>query len=406
MEQDVKRNKKRDIIKNVAIIFLSVMLLLTFFSNTIMNYSLPEVSTRYVMGENISNRIRGTGVVESVDPYNVIVNETRTVSSVAVYVDEYVEKDAVIYTLSGKESEELDQAKAEKDAAQIEYEKMILNGGISSARLKEIQAGKVQTLEQSQAALDAFQSKIDSNQTTVDNLSKQIAILEQTGVDASDESKALASAQKKLNNARVDLSKKQAAYDALADRADTDEEKIAAKAALDAAQTLVWELEAKVANAQLALEQKLNSTEIADQIKNLNVQKINADTALTEAKEGKQNLLDKILLEMDVYDTYKKLQEKKDLVKELEEEALGGEVVAPVAGKIVSLSYTAGEDTVPGEVAAVIQVEGKGYMLSFSAGVRQAATVNIGDEVEVQDGWYYGDVTARLSAIKTDKENP
>ena len=34
-------SKRRDWIKNVAIIFLAVMLVLTFFSNTIMNYSLP-----------------------------------------------------------------------------------------------------------------------------------------------------------------------------------------------------------------------------------------------------------------------------------------------------------------------------------------------------------------------------
>ena len=36
--------KKRAWIKNAIIIFLAVMLLLTFFSNTILNYSLPEVA--------------------------------------------------------------------------------------------------------------------------------------------------------------------------------------------------------------------------------------------------------------------------------------------------------------------------------------------------------------------------
>ncbi len=34
---------KRGWVKNVAIIFLAVLLVLTFFSNTIMNRSLPEV---------------------------------------------------------------------------------------------------------------------------------------------------------------------------------------------------------------------------------------------------------------------------------------------------------------------------------------------------------------------------
>ena len=39
--------KRRDWIKNAVIVFLIIMLLLTFFSNTIMNYSLPEVSAEY-----------------------------------------------------------------------------------------------------------------------------------------------------------------------------------------------------------------------------------------------------------------------------------------------------------------------------------------------------------------------
>ncbi|MBO5320765.1 MAG: hypothetical protein J6B01_13340, partial [Ruminococcus sp.] len=36
--------KKREIIKTLIIIFLAAMLLLTFFSNTIMNRSLPEIT--------------------------------------------------------------------------------------------------------------------------------------------------------------------------------------------------------------------------------------------------------------------------------------------------------------------------------------------------------------------------
>ena len=37
--------KRREIIKTILIIFLAVLLVLTFFSNTIMNKSLSEVAT-------------------------------------------------------------------------------------------------------------------------------------------------------------------------------------------------------------------------------------------------------------------------------------------------------------------------------------------------------------------------
>ena len=46
--------KKREWVKNAAIVFLSIMLVLTFFSNTIMNYSLPEVATQYVQRGTIT----------------------------------------------------------------------------------------------------------------------------------------------------------------------------------------------------------------------------------------------------------------------------------------------------------------------------------------------------------------
>ena len=103
--------KKREWVKTAAIIFLSVMLVLTFFSNTIMNYSLPEVATQYVQSGTITAKIRGSGVVESGDPYNVEVKESRKVASVAVKVGDTVEKDAVLIYLEDEESDELKAAR-------------------------------------------------------------------------------------------------------------------------------------------------------------------------------------------------------------------------------------------------------------------------------------------------------
>ena len=50
MKEKEGKSAKKNVIKIVAIVFVVVLLLLTFFSNTIMNYSLPEVSTVYVEG--------------------------------------------------------------------------------------------------------------------------------------------------------------------------------------------------------------------------------------------------------------------------------------------------------------------------------------------------------------------
>ena len=86
-------SKRREWVKNAAIIFLVIMLILTFFSNTIMNYSLPEVATQYVQSGSITAKVRGTGNVEATDPYHVIAKESRVIKSVAVTQGDIVEKD-------------------------------------------------------------------------------------------------------------------------------------------------------------------------------------------------------------------------------------------------------------------------------------------------------------------------
>ena len=76
--------KKRGWVKNAAIIFLSVMLVLTFFSNTILNWSLPEVSGQYAGYGQLSTSIRGSGTVEANMGYSVQIKETRKIKSVLV----------------------------------------------------------------------------------------------------------------------------------------------------------------------------------------------------------------------------------------------------------------------------------------------------------------------------------
>ena len=71
--------KKRGWVKNAAIIFLAAMLVLTFFSNTIMNHSLPEVAAQYVQSGTINAKIRGTGTVAANESYEVQSEQAREV---------------------------------------------------------------------------------------------------------------------------------------------------------------------------------------------------------------------------------------------------------------------------------------------------------------------------------------
>ena len=55
--------RRRELIKTLIIIFLSIMLVLTFFSNTIMNKSLAEITTESVGSGKLVERIKQTGYV-------------------------------------------------------------------------------------------------------------------------------------------------------------------------------------------------------------------------------------------------------------------------------------------------------------------------------------------------------
>ena len=126
-----KKSNRKDWIKNAAIIFLSVMLVLTFFSNTIMNYSLPEVATAMIEPGSINAKIRGTGNLTSDDPYKITIQESRTIASVAVKQGDVVEKDQVLFYLEDEDSQELEEAEKALDELILAYSSSILNGEIS-----------------------------------------------------------------------------------------------------------------------------------------------------------------------------------------------------------------------------------------------------------------------------------
>lgn len=212
---------KREWVKTAAIIFLSVMLVLTFFSNTIMNYSLPEVSTKYVESGTITAKIRGTGIVESGDPYEVVAQESRKVLSVAVKEGDLVQKGDVLFYLEDTDSEELKAAKdklkiakEELETAQKAYEASILDELITSSDINQANSNvsaeayrnqitriqnEIVSLENELAPL---KEKEDQLNQTIKDFTKQIEY-EQTKISGADS--AYGAAKDKLDNAQEKL---------------------------------------------------------------------------------------------------------------------------------------------------------------------------------------------------------
>ena len=134
--------KKRDWVKNAAIIFLAVMLALTFFSNTIMNRSLPEVATQAVTSGQITSKVRGTGTVTANGNYTVTLDQTREIASVKLKVGDTVKAGQVLFTLSASDSDELISAREAVDSAGDAYQKQLIeaaknSGDVTVTRARE-----------------------------------------------------------------------------------------------------------------------------------------------------------------------------------------------------------------------------------------------------------------------------
>ena len=128
-EQDLikKYQKRKDKIKNIAIIFLVIMLLLTFFSNTIMNYSLAEVETAYAESGTLTTKIRGEGYVEAREPVDVSCKKEREILKILVKEGDKVKKGQVLFVLAGESSADaLNQAKSDLMTLNHEYAKSLL----------------------------------------------------------------------------------------------------------------------------------------------------------------------------------------------------------------------------------------------------------------------------------------
>ena len=118
--------KKREIIKTILIIFLAVLLVLTFFSNTIRNKSLSEISTESAVSGKLTERVRGSGMVESNQTYEVTVGGNKVIDTINIKSGQEVQKGDVLFKVASSESAELPAEEASLAALQLEYQKALL----------------------------------------------------------------------------------------------------------------------------------------------------------------------------------------------------------------------------------------------------------------------------------------
>ena len=399
-DRDILKIRK-DKIKNIAIIFLTIMLVLTFFSNSIMNFSLPEVATQTVQSGSITEKVRGTGNVTANDPYKVVVKESRVIQAVNVKKGDEVEKDQVLFYLEDKDSDELAKAEAELEALKFAFAQKILSGDISAGAFANAQGGADFTISQYQARIQAVNDKVTAAQNSVNTLTNDVNSFTLNMSIDDNNNKAFTTAKTDYENAIENLKKLNLAHSASENS------------------TILGDIEKQIKNEEEKRDdakEKMDYYEdiINDSVENngdnrlleLKARLETAKAALETAKAEQAAVVKDVQTELEVGNQNTLIAEKQKEVEKLREDSVGATIKSPVAGTVTEITKAAGETTVPEEALATIQVAGKGFTVSFSVTNEQAKKVKTGDVGELQNAWYYEDVKATLSKIQPDTQDP
>ena len=517
METNVK---KREWVKTVAIIFLAVMLVLTFFSNTIMNHSLPEVATANVTSGTINAKIRGQGTVSANETYDVTIKQTRKVASIKVKAGQEVAAGDVLFTLEAEESDELKQAQADLESMELNYEKSLIAASTEAARenrevqklqetyndllaqyhqysnkdasqiakekaaadakLKELQAdsktaqsdyearvaekteleAEASELKTHIASLKAVMDKQDEIVAAQDTLyqdqirylndynrlmelagqNPQVAmsyarypeqfanmLTEQDLAGTTGDSKTadpkLARAQE-IATAYTTLTKDQSNIDSLTAERDNmiydidgvrDYSQVeseyryayneydAVKRELDSFDNETSRLKKLAEDAAQAVT---DQQEVVDKL-------ASAGTLADQVKSAKQALEDKIFEQslsdgssLDLEAAKKAIDEKKADIEKLTQNADETEVKAKVAGTVSNIAITAGSNANAETPLITLNLTDRGYTVKISVTNDQAKKVRVGDNAELVNYWYGGDIQATLENITNDPQNP
>lgn len=440
-------SRKREIIKTILIIFLAVLLVLTFFSNTIMNKSLAEISTECASSGKLTERIRGSGMAESNQSYEVKTDGSKIIDKICIKTGQEIEKGTVLFTVGTGESPELTEAENALSALELDYQKslLVLPADYSSENqaIKNAQAdlnaaiakrnSAVENQGSAQAALERYnqnkavlqqktdeQAKLQSTVAAIDTDDYAGAAVEYTGnlpilyssvVSAEADYNAAFQLYSQLVSEGRDASAAKADADSKAAQRDS------AKGAYEAEKSTVRD---SLVNQMMNVNQEINSlsAEITAYESNqagggaaMTIDELNADIdakqrALEELvialeKTKKENNITSQISNLDVEAKKAEVEKQKAVVEKLKKECETTEIKSEYSGIVASVNIKPGDTTVPEEPLAVIDISSEGYRVQITVDGEKAKKVKVGTEAEVVNNWG-GEIKAVLAEIKND----
>ena len=445
--------KKREWVKDAAIIFLAVLLVLTFFSNTIMNRSLPEVATAAVTSGNIIAKVRGSGIVTATGKHQVKAKETRTIRSVMVKVGQEISAGDVLFVLGEGDQTALDTAKENLRKLQYEYQRMALeaptydgtyedkNVDLAYERLLRAEQARDRAAEVYYRALEKETGgDITAVNREIEEIERQLDYI----VAQLNDAQADYDARRQEAWERVEIA--QAAFDnryygynsneiiigedgeviesgPSEDPFDSDEYK-----ALEEAKSQLYSIE----NDSYLTSLQNQHEALLDRYETLNAHRDSLSMASTapylDALETAEVAVYEAQVEYNAavssreyaYQDFEqkvavsgvKLAEQAEAIRIQQEKikSLAGDegnvITANVSGKVDTIDCTAGDTVLKDQILCTVEVPDMGHTLSFSVTNDQAQRLRIGDTATVSNYYWGNSVTATLTNIRTDPKNP
>lgn len=461
MEKRENKKSRKEWIKNALIIFLVIMLVLTFCSDTIMNMYLPEVSTEAVSAGKLQEIIRGTGTAEMSSGYSVKIKESREVKSVNVKAGQQVKTGDTLFVLEKSDGTELEAAKSTYLDLQTEYQKKLIGTdhnydkdvmAIEAAkadydkaveRLNGIDAKnkELQTKQNTLAAYDKkvakyegrivkydaqiaeLSAKTDRTAAEADLIAKQriltglsneladinadLELLRKSGADQAEitaKERESRDKQVEVNNAQGDVNIAQAALS----QVDQNIQLLnSVNSKKDAANTKLADYKAKQTALQAEIETFktgiLSKEEAGAQVS----EKENAWNSLVadlEVKKSEDNITDENE-KVEINALKQKLIAQKAVVEQLLATASEAQIKAEQDGVVSEILINAGDITQPDMALASIAAVDDGYIVKISVTKEQSTKLRQGMQASIEN-YYYGESAAVIKSIMADAENP
>ena len=233
--------KNREWVKNAAIVFLAVLLVLTFFSNTIMNRSLPEVATQDVTDGAIVSKVRGSGTVTANGNNQVKMEKTRIIRAVLVKAGQEVQAGDVLFTLGEGSSEEIEALEEKIRNLQNSYNRTAVSGQVYTNYSYD-------------------ERSIDNKLQAWENAMDKLAYYESKVAKAAEDSFALEQAEIQVELTKALLDDAQASYNESLAIAEQNVEEVKANVAAETEQ----EIAEKTAARDSAVEEQKKYTEYSE----------------------------------------------------------------------------------------------------------------------------------------------